>query len=54
MGFFQRGTSAMMAFLGLGLGVSIFRFSWFCVGAFCASRDLRKVRTNIGALKKYL
>ena len=30
------------------------RFICFWVGAFCASRHLWKIRTNIDALKKYL
>jgi hypothetical protein len=54
VGFFQRGISTMMTFLGLGFGVSIFVLSASALAHFCASRDLWKVRTNIDALKKYL
>ena len=51
----RRGISAMMTFLGLGFGVSIFVLSDLLpLAHFCASRDLWKVRTNIDALKKYL
>jgi hypothetical protein len=52
VGFYQREISAMMTFLGLGFGVSIFVLS--ALAHFVPLRHLWKVRTNIDALKKYL
>src|ERR1700730_9325037 len=47
VGFFQRGISAMMTFLGLGFGVSIFVLSGSGLAHFVPLRHLWKVRTNI-------
>jgi len=54
VGFFQRGISAMITFLGLGMGDSIFVLSGSALAPFCASRHFWKVRTSIDALKKCL
>jgi hypothetical protein len=54
VGFFQRGISAMMTFLGLGFGVSIFVLSGSALAHFVPLDICGRSEQILTPLKKYL